>query len=105
MAGVLVDGWGTAVLGAAGADVALVAWTTVKGAATDSDLSVLLEECDRSASQFECESCHSSSAMLIKAKGVKAGSRPAFCLVSNPLEGRFSNAQAERAAAIKSRTR
>ena len=49
------------------------------------------EECDRSASQFECESCHSSSAMLIKAKGVKAGSRPAFCLVSNPLEGRFSN--------------
>ena len=44
-------------------------------------------------------------AMLIKAKGVKAGSRPAFCLVSNPLEGRFSNAQAERAAAIKSRTR
>ena len=41
VAGVLVDGWGTAVLGAAGADVALVAWTTVKGAATDSDLSDL----------------------------------------------------------------
>lgn len=44
VAGVLVDGWGTAVLGAAGADVALVAWTTVKGAATDSDLSALLAE-------------------------------------------------------------
>ena len=41
VAGVLVDGWG-AVLGAAGACVALVAWTTVKGAATDSDLSAFL---------------------------------------------------------------
>jgi hypothetical protein len=39
VAGVLVDGWGAAALGAVGADVALVAWTTVKGAAADSDLS------------------------------------------------------------------
>ena len=44
VAGVLVDGWGAAALGAVGGDVALVAWTTVKGAATDSDLSVLLAE-------------------------------------------------------------
>ena len=44
VAGVLVDGWGAAVLGAAGACVALVAWTTVKGAAPDSDLSAFLAE-------------------------------------------------------------
>ena len=44
VAGVLVDGWGPAALGAAGADVAPVAWTTVKGEATDSDLSVFLAE-------------------------------------------------------------
>lgn len=42
VAGVLVDGWGAAVLTGAGGDVALVAWTTVKGAATDSDLAELL---------------------------------------------------------------
>ena len=44
VAGVLVDGWGAAALGAVGADVALVAWTTVKGAATDWDLSAFLAE-------------------------------------------------------------
>jgi hypothetical protein len=44
VAGVLVDGWGAADLGTAGADVALVAWTTVKGAAADSDLSTFLAE-------------------------------------------------------------
>ena len=44
VAGVLVDGWGTAALGAVGADVAPVAWTTVKGAATDWDLSAFLAE-------------------------------------------------------------
>ena len=44
VAGVLVDGWGAADLGTAGADVALVAWTTVKGAAADSDLSAFLAE-------------------------------------------------------------
>ena len=38
VAGVLVDGWGAAPLGAVGADVALVAWTTLKGAVTDWDL-------------------------------------------------------------------
>ena len=38
VAGVLVDVGGTAALGAPGADVALVAWTTVKWAAPDSDL-------------------------------------------------------------------
>ena len=40
VAGVLVDGWGAADLGTAGADVALVAWTTVSGATTDSDLAL-----------------------------------------------------------------
>ena len=44
VAGVLVDGWGAAALGAVGADVALVAWTTVRGAATDWDLSAFLAE-------------------------------------------------------------
>ena len=44
VAGVLVDGWGAAALGAGGADVALVAWTTVKGAATDWVLSTFLAE-------------------------------------------------------------
>jgi hypothetical protein len=42
VAGVLVDGWGAATFPAAGGDVALVAWTTVRGAVTDSDLSELL---------------------------------------------------------------
>ena len=44
VAGVLVDGWGAAGLPVAGGDVALVAWTTVNGAATDSDLSAFLAE-------------------------------------------------------------
>ena len=44
VAGVLVDGWGAVALGAAGADVAPVAWTTVKGAAADWDLSAFLAE-------------------------------------------------------------
>ena len=44
VAGVLVDGWAAAGLGAAGVEVALVAWTTVNGAVTDSDLSALLAE-------------------------------------------------------------
>ena len=35
VAGVLVDGWGAAALDAVGVDVAVVAWTTLKGAATD----------------------------------------------------------------------
>jgi hypothetical protein len=41
VAGVLVDGWAAAGFTAAGVDVAPVACTTVRGAATDSDLSVL----------------------------------------------------------------
>ena len=44
VAGVLVDGWGGTTLPGAGVDVALVAWTTVKEDATDSDLSAFLAE-------------------------------------------------------------